>query len=974
MSSVDQNLNFHSNKLSVDLIDQSQRAASAARDLLSAVTDSVPAFISYINHSHRYEFANKTYERFFGVPQEEIVGKHLRDVLGNRAYESIKENIEKALAGQIIKAKIDLDTPTGEVRHYEGTYTPDFDGDGFVRGITILQTDVTERVNSQRQLTDRETQLQLALDAAHLGACDVDLLNDRVVWDEAHHRIFGIEPSSKPKTMADFASCIHPDDRDQILAALGEAGKAGQLNFERECRVLLPGGGTRWIVLMGRFIYNENGEPSRIIGVVRDISERKHDEEDSKLAQAKVRDLLDGMPQLIWTSTADGNPIYANKQCLTYTGIDIADKKNNGWLNSIHPDDANETFMLWGNSIMTGEIFEAEYRLKRHTGEYRWFLGRAVPLRNEAGIIVEWLGTATDIHDRKLVEERESLIQRKVAQLQQTATELAKPHTPDQIAKIVLNSIFQTVSPDSGCVALLTDDHLQILYSRGFTKDSIDFIEKSKASDLEMFMAVKDHRRVVIGNIGDLKAQFPASAGRFEENGRQGVAIFPLIVEGRAIGMISLGFNKETRFSQERISFLTILCEQCAQTIERARLFELEKTARKNAEVASQAKTQFLANMSHEIRTPMNAILGFSDLLGDQTVTAEEREEYRKRIRANGTQLLHLIDDVLNLSRVEAGKLELSKAQLSVFDFITDVHASATIIVKDKGIETPLSFDSNVPDQIESDPIRLRQIIMNLLSNASKFTHTGMIRTRVSFNRRAKAEDSRVIIDVEDTGIGIADDLQKKLFKPFAQGDSSITRRFGGAGLGLVLSRGLAVALGGTLELVRSAPTRGSLFRLSIPIEIPADVATSDFHLLNATSEKAQRESSETDNSLEGVRILLAEDSPDNEALIRAYLKQSGAEIEVARDGDQAIVRAPVGNFDIVLMDIQMPKTDGLQATRRLREFKFDKPILALSAHALPEEIERSLEAGCQAHLTKPVSRQVLISEIKKFVGEKKQS
>lgn len=971
MSIVDNSSNFYTTNLTADLIGESQREVTAAKDLLAAVTNSVPAFISYVNHSHRYEFANKSYERFFGIPNDQIIGRHLREVLGNKAYDSIKENIDKALSGEVIKAKIELHSPsTGELRYYEGAYTPDFDGDGFVRGITILQSEVTERVIAQQRLSDRETKLQLALDAAHLGSCDVDLLTNRVIWDEAHFKIFGLEPSAEPKTMSDFINCLHPDDREATQLDLTKTSEAGQLNFEREVRVLQPSGDVRWVALMGRFIYSENGTPIRIIGVVRDISDRKQNEEDYRAAHLKVRDLLDGMPQLIWTSSPAGDPIYANKQCLNYTGVDVADKKNNGWVKAIHPDDAEKTFIAWGNAMATGNSFEAEYRIKRQDGEYRWFLGRAVPIRNDAGMVSEWLGTATDIHDRKLIEQREGRIQKKVAQLQRTATELAKPHSPSQIAKIVLESIFETIGPDSGCVALLEDDHFRVSYSRGYSEESLNLIEKTVARDIPIYQAVKTRSPVVIGNKKDLIANYPAYAEAFEKSGRHGIAIFPLIVESRSIGVIALGFNSETRFSQERLSFLTILCEQCAQTIERARLFEAEKTARKNAEVASNAKTQFLANMSHEIRTPMNAILGFSDLLGDQTTTAEEREEYRKRIRANGTQLLHLIDDVLNLSRVEAGKLELTKAQLSVVDFITDVHASATIAVKDKGIKVPLIFDGNVPPTIESDPIRLRQIIMNLLSNASKFTDHGTIRTHVWFMRKPNDQESRMIIDIEDSGIGMSTEFQSKLFMPFSQGDSSITRRYGGAGLGLVLSRRLASAIGGSLDLVRSSPGKGAHFRITLPLSMPADAVASDFDLVNASSAKAQRESKYSDNSLEGVRILLAEDSPDNEALIRAYLKQSGAEIEVARDGDQAIVRAPVGNFDIVLMDIQMPKTDGLQATRRLREFKYDKPILALSAHALPEEIERSLDAGCQAHLTKPVSRQVLISEIKKFVNK----
>lgn len=963
MSSVDSHLSPHIKRVSIEVLNQSQLEAAAAKDLLAAITNSVPSFISYVNHAHRYEFVNAAYENFFGISRELVVGKHLREVLGNEPYESIKDNLDRALSGEIVRAKIELTSKSGERKFYEGSYTPQFDGDGFVKGIVILQNDVTERVHSQQKLSEREVQLQLALEAAKLGTCDVDLKNDRLIWDAAHHEIFGLEISDSPKTMADFTSRIHPEDREKVTESLMSAAKNHQQRYEQECRIVLPNTGeVRWIVAMGRFVYDESGEAVRIIGVVRDITNLKQQEVRAVAEHRTIQRLLDGVPQLLWRSGVDGKPIYANKQCQKYEGLNVGDTPS-ALLNAFHPDDADKTLRQWKNAMITGEPFESEYRLRRYDGEYRWFLGRSVPIRNEAGIVCEWIGTATDIHDRKLAEERERLIQRKVAQLQSTATELAKPHTPAEIGKIVVNNVFETLHPDAACVLMLEESRFKVVHARGYHDDVMERVQNKPASIQLMYEAIRDQRPLIIRASDQIAERYPSFKQFFDEYKREAVIVFPLIVEGRAVGILCMGFNSPTTFSQERISYLTILAEQCAQTLERARLFEAEQQARKSAEIASQAKTQFLANMSHEIRTPMNAILGFSDLLGDQTISDHEREEYRRRIRANGSQLLHLIDDVLNLSRVEAGKLELSKAQISVVEFITDVHASATLVVRDKGVKTPLSFDGNVPEMIESDPIRLRQIIMNLLSNASKFTDSGTIRTRVSFLKKPNPTESRLIIDVEDTGIGISEELQSKLFQPFSQADSSITRKFGGAGLGLVLSRRLATALGGTLDLVRSQPMKGSQFRLSLPLTMPTGTAVSIYENDQEGADRVAKELN-YDNSLQGVRILLAEDSPDNEALIRAYLRPSGAEVEIARDGDQAIVKAQSGNFDLVLMDIQMPKTDGLQATRRLRELKFNKPILALSAHALPEEIQRSLEAGCQGHLTKPVSRQGLLEKI----------
>lgn len=373
----------------------------------------------------------------------------------------------------------------------------------------------------------------------------------------------------------------------------------------------------------------------------------------------------------------------------------------------------------------------------------------------------------------------------------------------------------------------------------------------------------------------------------------------------------------------------------------------LEK-ALEAAESANKLKTSFLANMSHEIRTPLGAILGFTDLLGDPETTASERDHYLQVISRNGKLLSQLLNDILDLSKVESGHLNLETIRFKPREAVDEVTSLWSHHAQEKGIELEVEVSPEVPTLICTDLVRFKQILMNLLGNAVKFTQQGKVSVRVSM------QDRYLRLEVEDTGIGIAPSHQEKLFRPFSQGDDSMTRRFGGSGLGLLLSRKLASLLGGNVELVRSAPGKGSLFRATIAnteavverIEIPS------------------RELIATHRRLEGVRVLLVEDALDNQYLIRRLLQREGARVEVVGDGEACLRVATNDAFDLILMDIQMPVMDGLTATRILREGGFVKPIVALTAHAMNDVRMKCEEVGCQAHLAKPIDVEILIDTV----------
>jgi signal transduction histidine kinase/CheY-like chemotaxis protein len=394
------------------------------------------------------------------------------------------------------------------------------------------------------------------------------------------------------------------------------------------------------------------------------------------------------------------------------------------------------------------------------------------------------------------------------------------------------------------------------------------------------------------------------------------------------------------------------------------RTIELE-AARNEAQRANQSKSAFLANMSHEIRTPMTAILGYADLLLDEEMQlGDEARRLLEIVRRNGGHLLDVLNDILDLSKIEAGRLEVELIPTSLVHIVSEIASLMRVRADEKGIALEVAFGTPIPSEVLSDPTRIRQAIVNLLGNAIKFTERGSVRVRVTY----EPEREGAHIEVRDTGIGIPPEKRANLFRAFEQADSSITRRFGGTGLGLAITKRIAILLGGDCT-VESEPGRGSAFTFTLKAP-----PTTDSRLLQVFGEaELHRETRRPRGAGERIaaRILLAEDGPDNQRLISMMLRKAGAEVCLVENGQMALERAERESFDLILMDMAMPVMDGYTAARNLRARGVDVPIVALTAHALAGEREKCLEAGCNAYLTKPIDRYDLLAAIRALLDER---
>ncbi|WP_141731677.1 PAS domain-containing hybrid sensor histidine kinase/response regulator [Oligoflexus tunisiensis] len=415
---------------------------------------------------------------------------------------------------------------------------------------------------------------------------------------------------------------------------------------------------------------------------------------------------------------------------------------------------------------------------------------------------------------------------------------------------------------------------------------------------------------------------------------------------------------------QGDVSIRSILSDITSQTRIEAELIQ----AKEKAEQANLAKSQFLANMSHEMRTPLAVILGYSELALAEKERDPTLAHPLRAIKRNGEHLLQLIDDILDISRIETGQMVIALAPCRPEIEVRQVMDSMLPKVKAKGLELQLTWNKNIPTTILTDATRLRQILLNIVNNAVKFTEKGRITVEASAQPGPDAEMPLLLqIDVKDSGCGIPVHSYFSLFKPFSQVDASDTRRFGGVGQGLYLSRRLAQALGGDVNLLESQVGAGSTFRICINLRAVGD------GLVLGTARHGTPHIGPSE--LQGTTVLLVEDSPDVQLMVRSMIEMAGGRVYCAADGAHGISLALEKPIDLVLMDLQLPLLDGYKATRELRKLHFAKPILALTAHAFHEERHRVLlSADFDGFLTKPIGFKPLIESVKKWASHPREA
>jgi len=663
------------------------------------------------------------------------------------------------------------------------------------------------------------------------------------------------------------------------------------------------------------------------------LVQRKKAEGILRVERQRLASIIEGTHVGTWEwNVQTGETVFNERwaQIVGYTLAELEPISIQTWLRLVHPDDLKESESKLQRHF-AGELdyYDCECRMKHKDGSWIWVHDRGkVMTWTSDGKPVQMSGTHGDITERKRAEEE--LVKTRAlltGAVEQSPSGILIADAPDVRIRIVNSAALgirgKTQVPLSEIDVAEHAINWQTYYPDGVTPYPPDQLPLSKA--ILEGVASMDVEAVIINDQGD-KRWVSVNAGPIRD--------------------------KQGRITAGIVTFHDIT--------DRKRAEETLRKAMEAANAANVAKSQFLANMSHEIRTPMNAILGFAELLAQDKLTPQQ-SDFVQTIRNSGSHLLELINDILDFSKIEAGKMTLEFTECSLAGLLNEIESLMAPFAQTKGLRFEMIEPTVLPQMIRTDPVRLRQCLTNLVNNAIKFTEAGHVIVRTTLTESAGKPLLRFV--VEDTGPGIDPRVQDKIFEAFEQADGSMSRKFGGTGLGLTITRHLAELFGGSLTLT-SELGKGSTFVIAIPantdIQNPPAQSVHHFPI-------PQKSSTPLPQQFQG-RVLVAEDVKTNQVLVRILLNQVGLEPVIVEDGQAAVEQALRHEFDLILMDMQMPRLNGFEAARKLRKQGIRTPIVALTAGAIKGDEQKCLEAGCDEYLTKPIDRKKLLQVLAQFL------
>ncbi|MEG4499955.1 PAS domain S-box protein [Microcoleus sp. F10-C6] len=875
--------------------------------LLSSILESTPDIIVVKDREGRYVALNSFVAKsFYGRPIEEIIGKDDSELLPPAAAIAIMAKDRQVVEAGITES-YEEDVFNGkENTSFLTTKAPWRDGQGNILGIIAIARNINDRKQAEEALRDRNALLNSILESTP----DIIVVKDtegRYVAINSNVANF-LGKSIEEIIGKDDFELMSPDTAHAMMAKDRQVMVAGITESYEEDISSDDETSTTFLTTKAPW-RDANGNILGIIAITRNISDRKQAEDALKQSEERYRSLIAATSQMVWITDAEGRcpdiPTFR-----AYTGQTVDEVVGFGWLDAIHPDDRERTAQVWMEAAQTKCLYDTQYRMRAADGDYRYFQIRGVPILNEDGSIREWVGTCTDIHDRKLAEDA-------IKQSEERYRSLI----------LAISQIVWTTDAEGRC----QNSPSMRAYTGQTEAEGVGFgwLDTIHSDDRERTVQVW-MEAVQTKNLFEMEYRMRGTDGNYRYFQARGV---PLLDEDGSL--------------REWVGTCIDIHDRKLAEIAQAK-------AKEAAEAASRAKSEFLANMSHELRTPLNGIMGYAQILQRSKVLNEEERSRIDVIYQCGSHLLTLINDILDLSKIEAQKVELMPTDFHFPAFLQGVAEMCRIRAELKGIHFHFPSSPELPVGIRADEKRLRQVLINLLSNAIKFTDEGSVTFTVSF-----AAEGKIRFEIRDTGTGIAQDQLQAIFQPFEQvGDRR--RQTEGTGLGLAISQRIVELMGSTIQ-VQSEMNVGSIFWFDVNLSQADEwVKTSQIDHRGQIIGIKDRQP----------KIVVIDDKWANRSVINNLLSPIGFEVSEANDGQEGWEKILEVQPDLIVTDLLMPELDGFEVIKRVRESEKLKDIIIIvsSASVFETDQYRSLEAGGNTFLPKPVQATALLQKLQQYL------
>ncbi|MBD2415920.1 histidine kinase [Nostoc calcicola FACHB-389] len=824
---------------------------------------------------------------------------------------------------------------------------------------------------------------------------------------------------------------VHPEDIELVSRKFSHLVEQEYKSYEY--RWLHADGTYHWFYEKTRLIRDEAGNPIECVGYWADISDRKLAELALHEGRQRYQLLAEASPACIFYADVEGNVLYFNQRWSEITGCTVEESLGAGWANAIHPDDREQLLLAWNQATTIGRKYKYEHRFWHKNGTIVWVICQALPEFGDDGEIKGYIGMITDITEIKLAEEalresaeRERAIAQVIQRMRQTldletifaatTQELRQVLNCDRVAVYRFNpnwsGTFISESVAEGWISLIeelkNDPHLTegILENGRCLMKILDRPDNQTQNTYLQGVYIQGASFRCVPDI--YNAGFHSAYIKLLERFQAKAYIIVPILSGNQLwGLLASYQNSDVRqWKPEEINIVVQISNQLAVALQQAQLLaQMQRQSQALqeavivADAANRAKSEFLANMSHELRTPLNAILGFTQLMSHDDALSTEHQQNLAIINRAGEHLLNLINDILEMSKIEAGRMTLNLGSFDLIHLLENLEEMLRFRATSKGLELVFEYTSDLPQFVQADESKLRQVLLNLLGNAIKFTDTGKVALRVGMREMGEMREKilpypphpphppylphpphppHLCFEIQDTGCGIAPEEINLLFQPFGQTETG-RKSQQGTGLGLAISRKYVQLMGGDIS-VTSTVGEGSRFAFDIQIGV---VAASEVHM-----KKTRRRVCSLAPAQNEHRILVVDDATDSRLVLRKILTSIGFVVEEATNGEEAIAHWQQWQPHLILMDMRMPIMDGYEATKEIkarehRQIRVDDHlcseetviqnpktiIIALTAHAFEEQREAMIEAGCDDFINKPFREEELLEKLRKYLG-----